>query len=126
MEISHLESRANAGHDIGLDNYSLRALVGYVRQLESDVDKLANTEPGPLAEGYADTLDVEIPQEEMGRMIRELSSPELKIMLYVYSRPEGWLFKNHEIMEYTGLSERSVKTNKNSLKKKKYITVKGT
>lgn len=42
MEISHLESQANAGHDIGLSNYDLRALVGYIRNLEY---KLAEVKP---------------------------------------------------------------------------------
>lgn len=50
MEISHLESQANAGHDIGLCNYDLRALVGYVRNLESDVDTLANNKLNLLSE----------------------------------------------------------------------------
>ena len=50
MEISYLEAAANTGHDIGLDNYSLRALVGYIRNLEKDVENLANNKLNLLAE----------------------------------------------------------------------------
>ena len=42
MKIANLEKQANKGMDIGLDNDTLRELVGYVRDLEKQVDSLAN------------------------------------------------------------------------------------
>ena len=39
MEISHLVTQANRGLDIGLSNHSLRALIGYIKDMENTIEK---------------------------------------------------------------------------------------
>ena len=63
MEIKHLETRANRGLDIGLDNYSLRALVGYIKDLESKVEKVGE---GKEVENAMNVLKSAMQDTELG------------------------------------------------------------
>lgn len=64
MEISHLEHQANAGYDVGLDNYSLRALVGYITNLENTLAEikpyLIAVEAGSMSRNNSETLAGEL------------------------------------------------------------------
>lgn len=64
MEISHLGSQANRGLEVGLDNYSLRALVGYIRNLESMLAEvkpyLVAAEDGSMSRNNSEALAGEL------------------------------------------------------------------
>jgi len=66
---------------------------------------------------------VKIPQKEIIEAMTELSNGAYKLLLYYYSRRDGWTFNDKHIAKYTGTSERQIKKFRKELIDKKYLSI---
>ena len=64
-----------------------------------------------------------IPQAEIAISMKELSATAFKLLMYYYSRRDGWRFNDKYTAEAIDSSERMVKTYRKELITKKYLLV---
>ena len=64
-----------------------------------------------------------IPQVELTKAMKELSIGAYKLLMYYYSRRDGWKFEDHNIAETIGTSTRQIKKFRKELIEKKYLLI---
>jgi hypothetical protein len=64
-----------------------------------------------------------IPQAEIALMIKELSSGAKDLLMYYYSRNDGWIFVEKNIASYIGTSERQLKKFRKELVDNGYLFI---
>ena len=72
---------------------------------------------------YVDMLNVEIPQAEILAMMSDLTSGAKDLLLYYYSRNDGWRFDDENIAKFIKSSERQVKKFRRELIAKQYLLI---
>ena len=64
-----------------------------------------------------------IPQKEIIKTMVELSTGGFKLLMYYYSRSDGFRFSDDKIARAIGSSERQVKKFRKELTEKKYLLI---
>lgn len=64
-----------------------------------------------------------IPQAEISLAMQELSATAFKLLMYYYSKNDGWVFIDKNIAKAIGSSERMVKEYRKELIKHKYLLI---
>jgi len=64
-----------------------------------------------------------VPQAELMLSMKELGTTSFKLLMYYYSRNDGWVFVDKNIATSIGTSERMVKISRKELIDKKYLFV---
>ena len=64
-----------------------------------------------------------IPQAEIADMIKDLSHGAKDLLMYYYSRNDGWRFIDKNIAAYIGTSERQLKKFRKELIDKEYLFI---
>lgn len=65
----------------------------------------------------------QIPQAEITKALKELSSGAFRLLTYYYSRNDGWVFVDKKIADTLDTSERQVKRYRKELKDRKYLLI---
>lgn len=64
-----------------------------------------------------------IPQAEITTSMKELSAGAFKLLMYHYSRNDGWIFKDENIAKAIDSTERMVKQYRKELIEKGYLLI---
>lgn len=64
-----------------------------------------------------------IPQAEITQAMKELSSTAFKLLMYYYSRNDGWIFKDENIAKAIDSTERMVKKHRKELIDAGYLLI---
>lgn len=64
-----------------------------------------------------------IPQAEITKALKELSSGAYRLLTYYYSRNDGWIFNDKNIADTLGSSERQVKRYRKELIDEGYLLI---
>ena len=66
---------------------------------------------------------VHIPSEEVEIAIKELTPKAYQLLIYYYSKNDGYIFNNGTIAELLNISTRQLSTYHKELKEKKYLHI---
>lgn len=76
-----------------------------------------------LLEEYEQVRTVNIPQKELTEAMKELSNGAYKLLMYYYSRRDGWVFLDKNIANTIGTSERQLKKFRKELIDNHYLLI---
>ncbi len=64
-----------------------------------------------------------IPRLELEDAIKELTGNELKLFLYYQTKGNGWRFKDSEIADFLGVTEKTISKNRQGLIDKAFLLI---